>query len=221
VSVRHPLVGEFLTLLEREGDAWANAKRAAFESACASLADEDGLPPASSLRQVERGLFDARLPAEWRPVFVEVLRQWEGFLLDQRHRPRHPTLTWRWWLAPPRWMPERAPDALAWAFAPAVVAALAAAAVALSLVPSYLASERILTRLDGARSQFQGARAAAVEAEASARAALTGESDESVAAFLARRAELLAAADALEAERARLAEDVRVAHRRLEEPRWP
>ena len=170
----------FARLLAADGSAWGAAKRDAFLRLREAFPDG---PRAEGLRQLRRGQFDARLPREWKPVFLEAYVQWLGFREERElARPgRFPSA--RWWRRPayvlglPRPLrPLAAPLALAFV----AVAALAwrEAHVMAARRDAALAVSRVLPSVEAARAEL-------ADVETLAERSLQRPSDDAIASFLA------------------------------------
>lgn len=191
----------FLELLAREGGQEARVRCEVFRRIVEAWAGAGGLPPVAGLRQLERGNYDARLPPEWKPVFVDVYRRWVGFRMDEEFAAGPPTLGLRWWLSPVAGWRGRVPEILRRLLSPIVLGLAGVALLAAILVPRIAAARLAEERLLRSAARAMEARDAAERLEARGHDQLADGSDEAVERFLETAGLLAVAADRLEAER--------------------
>ena len=194
----------FLAMLRAQPGEWNRAKAEAFERLLEAFPDPNG-PPEWALRQIVRGQFDRRLPATWRPVFIEVFHQWLGFRADSdAARDEHPA-SLSWWLTP--LVPPLRRHG--WAGAPISPLGLLACAVLFAwsgFVSASRSRSHAVRRSDGALA------ALAVSSfdwrEAKAQRALEDASDAALIDVLAMGAQSRLQRDVLMAEQAKAVEEL-------------
>ena len=192
----------FDDLLAASPSPWSLAKRQAFARLCEAFPDPGG-PSVDGLRQLRRGAFDARIPAEWAPVFEEVYLQWLGFAADQEELRPAPLLSPSWWFEAPRAL--RALPRSAWPLLSPGALLLLALALCARLAWSDLAgcgrAERALSALSAATRTTDEDLAAA---ERLALTSLAVMSDGTLESYLATEASLRSRYDAATQQHARL-----------------
>ena len=211
----------FDRLLARETGPWSAAKRDAFARLAEAYPGPRGPTPAG-LRQMERGQFDARIPAEWKPVFTEVYHQWLGFAEEHEALGQAAPLSLGWWFRP-GWL-RGLPPGMSWIVSPASLVSVLLALLAWRCTEGLTIRSEAAHVIDVVAASADTASLELAEAERSARASFAAPSDAVIASFLATEPSLRSRFESATArieELTRRIEDGQAALDVSRFPRWP